>query len=119
MSETLEEVIERCQRALDEFAGGIGGPVKELFSQREDVTLANPFGPAVRGWEQVLDTLDYAASRFKDGKVTGFERVAEYASDDVVTILEVEQWEARVGENEEVTPWTLRVSSTFRREDGA
>jgi hypothetical protein len=33
-------------------------PVKELYSEAEDVTLANPFGPARRGRAAVLGALD-------------------------------------------------------------
>ena len=118
MPDPLDEVNERHQRALDEFARGNAEPVKDLFSHRDDVTLANPFGPAVRGWKQVSDALDFASARFSDGEASIFERIAEYASDDLVTILETEHWRARVGEDAEVSPWTLRVTSTFRREDG-
>jgi hypothetical protein len=41
----LDQVIEPYQRALGEFVKGNPEPAKELFSPREDVTLANPFGP--------------------------------------------------------------------------
>ena len=34
------------------------------------MTLANPFGHAVRGWADVGATLDYVSSRFSDGEVT-------------------------------------------------
>lgn len=33
--------------------------------------------------------------------------------------VEIERFEARVGESEAVTPVALRVTSIFRREDGA
>ena len=41
----LDELIERYQLGLDDFMKGNPEPVKELFSHKEDVTLANPFGP--------------------------------------------------------------------------
>lgn len=81
------------------------------------MTLANPFGPAVRGWKQVSEALEYASSRMRDGEVTGFESVAKYVTTDLATILEVERWNAKVGNREDVTPFGLRVTSTFRRED--
>jgi ketosteroid isomerase-like protein len=101
--------------AADEFSRGHPKPVKALFSQRDDVTLANPFGPAVRGLEQVSRALDYASSRFRDGKVS-FERIAIYASPDLATILELERWNTKVGGSEDLAPFDLRVTSTFRRE---
>lgn len=113
----LEQVIEQYHRAADEFARGDTEPVKALFTNREDVTLANPFGPPVRGWDQVSEALDYASSRFRDGQVTSFESVARYVAADLVSMLEVERWQAKVGERDDVTPFVLRVTSTFRRED--
>jgi basic membrane lipoprotein Med (substrate-binding protein (PBP1-ABC) superfamily) len=60
------------------FSRGEPDGVKALCSHSDDVTLANPFGPAVRGWEQVAARLDYASSRFSGGEVTQFERLAAY-----------------------------------------
>jgi ketosteroid isomerase-like protein len=113
----LQKVVEQYHRAADEFSRGNADPVKMLFSQRDDVTLANPFGPAVRGWGQVSGALDYASSRFRDGEVTAFENVATYEGSDLACILEIERWRSRVAERQEVAPFLLRVTSTFRRED--
>jgi ketosteroid isomerase-like protein len=77
----------------------------------------NPFGPAVRGWDQASQALEYASSRFRDGEVTAFEEVARYASADLVVIHEKEQWQAKVSGGEELSRFGLRVTSTFRRED--
>lgn len=71
-----EDVLEHYHGALDEFSRGDPKPVKAMYSHRDEVTLANPFGPAVRGRDQVAARLDYASSRFRDGQVTGHERVA-------------------------------------------
>ena len=113
----LEQVIERYHGAVDEFARGNPDRVKTLFSHRDDATLANPFGPPVRGWDQVSDALDYASSRFREGEVTSFESIARYVAADLASILEVEQWETRVGGRDEATPFVLRVTTTFRQED--
>jgi hypothetical protein len=43
--EDLDQVIERCQLALGAFVKGDPEPMKEMFSHREDVSLANPLGP--------------------------------------------------------------------------
>lgn len=114
----LKEVVEQYHSAADQFSRGDPEPVKMIFSHRDDVTLANPFGPAVRGWKQVSEALDFASSRFREGKVTSFESLAEYVAADLATILEIERWKARVGEREDLASFDLRVTSTFRREDG-
>jgi ketosteroid isomerase-like protein len=114
----LDEVIEWYHEALEKFSRGDPEPVKRQYSHRDDVLLANPFGPAVRGWDQASQALDYAASRFRDGAVTAFEEMARYGSADLVVIHEKEHWQARVGGGVELSRFGLRVTSTFRREDG-
>lgn len=87
-----------------------------LYSKADDVTLANPFGPARRGREAVMAALDYASSRMSDGQVVGCDELARYRSDDLATILEIEHWRARIGDRDSVEPFELRVTTTFRRE---
>jgi hypothetical protein len=62
----LDQVIEQCQKALDEFVKGNPKPMQEMFSHRDDVSLANPFGPPVRGWDEVARTMERAASNLKE-----------------------------------------------------
>jgi ketosteroid isomerase-like protein len=114
---SLEKLIDQYHQAVDDFSRSNPEPVKALFSHRDDVTLANPFGPAVRGWKQASDALEFASSRFRDGEVSDFDRIAEYESADLATILETERWRAKVGDREDVAPFDLRVTTTFRRED--
>ena len=53
VSEEFDRAIEESHRALDEIAKGDASSFFELFSRREDATLANPFGPPARGRSQV------------------------------------------------------------------
>jgi ketosteroid isomerase-like protein len=115
----LEGTVERYHVAADDFARGDPESVKALFSHADDVMLANPFGPAVCGWAGVSTALDYASSRFSDGAVTGVERLATYANGELAAIHETEHWRAKVGERDEPDTFDLRVTSTFRREDGS
>jgi hypothetical protein len=73
----LEQFIERYHRALDAFVQGDPEPVQQLFSRRDDVTLANPLGPAVRGWSQVAEATVRAASQVREGEPVVFEIVSE------------------------------------------
>jgi ketosteroid isomerase-like protein len=115
----IRQIIERYHSAADEFSRGNPQPVKMIYSHQKDVTLANPFGPAVSGWDQVSKALDYASSRFREGKVLRFDSMAEYISAELVTILEIEKWTAKVGAKEELKSFDLRVTSTFRHENGS
>ena len=116
-TEGLDAAVEKFHQAVREFAKGDPNPVKELFSHGEDVTLANPFGPAVRGWEQVSEALDFASSRFREGDVTSFETLAKYVTSDLAATYEVERWQAKVGERDDVASFDLRVTSVYRRDE--
>lgn len=116
---SLDDVIREYHDAAGDFARGSPGPIKALWSHSDDVTLANPFGPAVRGWTRVSDALDYASSRMSDGDVGGVQTLAMYVSSDLASILEVEPWRSRIGDREDVADFQLRVTTTFRLEDDA
>jgi hypothetical protein len=45
----VDQLIDRYQLALDGFMKGDPKPVQALYSHREDASLANPYGPPVRG----------------------------------------------------------------------
>ncbi len=50
----LDGTVQRYRQSLaHEFVNGNPEPFKALWSRHDDVVLANPFGPAVRGWEAV------------------------------------------------------------------
>lgn len=113
----LQQVVRHYHDSLDDFARGDPEPVRRLFSRRDDVTLANPFGPALRGWTRVTEALDFASSRFRDGTAKCAETIAAYVAPELATMLEIEEWRAKVSGAAEITPFTLRVTTTFRRED--
>ena len=113
----LDQVIEQYDMALDEFMRGNPEPVKEIFSHREDVTLANPFFPVGHGWEQVAERLERAASNFRDGEAS-FETVEKYVTPELAYLVRIERAKAKVGRSEELAPIALRVTSIFRPEDG-
>jgi ketosteroid isomerase-like protein len=114
----LESAIEQSHAALDAILKGDPSLYQALFSNSEDVTLGNPFGPYARGRQEVEATLAGAASHYRDGEVTGVELIANYASDDLACIVEVEHGRAKVGGGEELVAVAVRVTSLFRLERG-
>src|ERR671916_3519536 len=115
----VDEIIEQYQLALGEFVKGNPEPAQKLFSHREDVTLANPFGPPVRGWDEVAPTLERAASHYRDGEATGFENVAKNITPELAYTVEIERCQAKVEGRDDVTPIAVRVTTIFRPEEGA
>ena len=116
--EHVDELLEQYQLAQGEFLKGNPEPVKQLFSHREDVSLANPYGPPVRGWEQVAKTIEHASSLRSDGEFVGSEIVAKYVTPELAYVVQIERAEAKVGGREEITPYALRSTNIFRLEDG-
>ena len=115
----LDSAIEQSHAALGAILKGDPSVYQALYSDAEDVTLGNPFGPYVRGRQKVEATLAGAASNYRDGEVTGVELIANYVSDDLACIVEVERGRAKVGGSKEFVQVALRLTSVFRLEQGA
>jgi ketosteroid isomerase-like protein len=115
----FDEVVELYHQALDEIVKGSPDGYKRSYSHRDDVTLANPFGPPARGWDEVAKTLERAASHYRDGEATGFENVAKYITPELAYTVELERMQAKVEGRDDVTPIAARVTTIFRPEEGA
>ena len=114
----VDKLIEHYQLATAEFVKGNPDPYKELFSHREDVTLANPFFPPVRGWEQVAETLERSASLLRDGEFLGSEIISKYVTAELAYVVSLMWGRAKVGESEDITPIALRTTMILRPEEG-
>src|SRR5437870_5364646 len=114
----FDEAVEHYHRALGELVEGNPEPNKMVFSHREDVSLANPLGPAARGWEQVAATMERAASLLREGEIVAFENGAKYVTPELAYIVEVERNKAKIGGRQDIAPFDLRVTTIFRPEDG-
>ena len=79
-ADDFDEVLEQYHLALDAIMKGSAEGYKRVYSRRDDVTLANPFGPPARGWEEGAPTLERAASHYRDGEASGIENVARYTT---------------------------------------
>jgi hypothetical protein len=111
----LDEVLEQFHLAQGEFVKGNPEPAKKVCSHREDVTLNNPLSPPARGWEQVAETIERAASPFRDGEFVSAEIIAKYVTPELAYVVEIERGEAKIGGREEITPWALRATMIFRQ----
>jgi ketosteroid isomerase-like protein len=117
-ADDLDQVIEQYHLALDEIIKGSAQGYKRAYSHRDDVTLANPFGPPVRGWEEVAKTLERAASNYRDGEATGFENLAKYTTAELAYTVEIERCQAKVEGRDDITPIAVRLTTVFRPEGG-
>ena len=117
-ADDLDEVVKQYHLAAREFVNGNPEPYKMVFSHRDDVSVANPFGPVSYGWKQVAATMERAASLYRDGEFTAFENVVKYVTPELAFIVEVERFRVKIAGREEVSPVALRTTSILRPEDG-
>jgi ketosteroid isomerase-like protein len=89
-----------------------------MYSQRDDVSLGNPFGPFQRGWKDCADMLERSATVYSDGKAVAFDTVATHVTPDIACLVEVERYMTKIGTRTEVSAVTLRATTVFRPEDG-
>lgn len=113
----FDEVREQYHRALETYVLGDSEPVQRLWSTRDDVTLANPLGPPVRGWEAVREAGDRAASQIRDGEAFSVESISTYATTDLAYEVNIERSRVKVGGADTAVPVALRTTTIFRRED--
>src|SRR5919205_1540819 len=123
--ENVDQVLAQWHPASDEYLKGTPEPIQKMFSHREDVTLANPLGPAVRGigpvahgWDEVAKTAGHAASQARDGEVIEIEIVEKYVTAELAYVVQIERVKAKVGGSADITPFTLRATMIFRPEEG-
>jgi ketosteroid isomerase-like protein len=114
----VDELIESYHLGLSEFMQGDPEPLKRLWSHREDASLTNPQGSVARGWAEVTEAMDRAASTRRDGRFLGYETLAKIVTDELAYVVEVEHLEAKVHGGRKITPYTLRVTMIFSSEDG-
>lgn len=118
-ADDFDSIIELYHEALGAIINGDPGGYKALYSEGDDVSLANPMAFAVaRGRSEVFEKLEAAASKFGGGEVIGFERIAKCVTPELAYIVEVERFKAKVGRAEDLVTGALRVTSTFRPEHG-
>jgi ketosteroid isomerase-like protein len=118
-SDDFEGAIQEARAALEMIVKGDAEGYKALLSESEEVTLANPFGGIAHGRNEVVETLERAASNFRDGHATGFEKIEWLVTQDLAYTIEIERFIAKVGGSSDLSDIALRVSCVYRLEDGA
>lgn len=114
----LDRAIERSHQAAGAFATGDPAPLRSLYSQRDDATLANPFGPPARAFHDISETMDRAAANFREGEAVGFDRISEVTTSELAYVVEIERFRSKLGRADELTEFALRVTTVLRLEDG-
>lgn len=119
MNETekfLAATMPRLTEAEIAIHNGDAGQRIAMWSRDEPVTL---FGAAVTrtGWPEARRTFEWLGSLFSDCTSYEIEVVAAAASGDLAYLVAFEHTTASVN-GAPPEPYTLRVTTVFRREDG-
>jgi ketosteroid isomerase-like protein len=113
----LDELRDRYHHSVEALIKGDPEPQTTLWSRGDDVTLANPYGPPVKGWERVCQVAAVAASLLRDGEGLTFDRISSYETADLAYDVGIQRFQARLAGAEAMAPVALRVTTIFRRED--
>ena len=115
---TIESAIEASHEAGASMLMGDQSGYLALFSEAEDVTLGNPFGPFGIGRKSVEERLAIAASKYREGRVTSIEFISQYVSEGLACVAEVESGEAKIAGSDKMNKLSVRVTSVYRLEEG-
>jgi ketosteroid isomerase-like protein len=113
----LDDLRDRYHRSVEALIQGDPEPQMVLWSRRDDVTLANPYGPPAKGWERVCQVAAGAASLLREGEGLTFDRVSGYETADLAYDVGIQRFRAKVGGSVDMAPVALRVTTIFRREE--
>jgi ketosteroid isomerase-like protein len=115
--EFLASVLPRLLAADTALHNGDAVQRKDLWSTTDPVTL---FGAAMMttGWPEIEATFDRLATRFSDCTSFDIEVVAAEARGDLAYLVATEHTTASIG-GDPPAPYSLRVTTIFRREAGA
>jgi ketosteroid isomerase-like protein len=115
--EFLASVLPRHMAADTALHNGNAALRKALWSTADPVTL---FGAAMMttGWPEIEATFDWLGTQFSDCTSFDIEVIAAGVSGDLAYLVAFEHTTASIG-GKPPAPYTLRVTTIFRREAGA
>jgi ketosteroid isomerase-like protein len=118
MSDSSWEVaMAQLLTAQPDFMNGDATGLQRLYSHRDDVTVMGGFGGCERGWAEVGPRLAWAASHFHGGDYSQ-QDISVVVGGDVACLVCLERWVRKGADGRPRPLMELRVTQTFRLEDG-
>ena len=117
MTSDLNKLRDQYHQSVAAFIQGDPDVQKQLWSRRDDVTLANPLGPPAKGFDAVCQAADSAALQVSEGEGYTFDTITWVETADLAYEVGIEHSRAKLGGAAEKVPISLRVTTVFRRED--
>lgn len=111
------EALAQLAAVQRDFINGDAAGLKRLYSHRDDVTVFGGFGGFERGWAEVGPRLEWAASQFSGGAYSQ-EDLSATVGTEIACLVSLERWSLTNAHSRTDALLELRVTQTFRREDG-
>lgn len=114
----VEDAVTASHKALAAIINGDASPWFELYSEMDDISIGNPFGPFAVGRTAMVEAGSRAASHYTDGRIHGFDRIGTHISGELACVVEVERFEVRLDRAPALTSLSFRATSLYRLEAG-
>jgi hypothetical protein len=82
----FEHALERTAAGLEAMGRGDPAPYRACWAAIDDVTLFGAFGTIEHGYDDVMATLDWVASRFSDGALVPAYDLVHVGADTAHTV---------------------------------
>ena len=112
----VKQAVEGFYRALNAMFTGDLGPMTKVWSHKDDVTYMGPAGGFEVGWAAVLADWERQAAMKLGGQIRP-ENVRITVGQVIAVVHNYEKGE-NVGPKGKAIPFSIRVTSLFRKEDG-
>ena len=114
----FDEAVKQYNNAMSDFFKGNPEPINNIYSNCDEISLAQLSGGFILGRNQVTEAASHNSTKYREGAVTTFETLTKYATPELAYIVQVERTKGKMGGSNEVSSLALRVTSIFRLEDG-
>ena len=95
MTSDLNKLRDQYHQSVAAFIQGDPDVQKQLWSRRDDVTLANPLGPPAKGFDAVCQAADSAALQVSEGEGYTFDTITWVETADLAYEVGIEHSRAK------------------------
>jgi ketosteroid isomerase-like protein len=118
MAETFKAFMKRREAAATAYTKGDSSGVDALTSRSEPVTFFGPDGGSIKGAKAVLKSFDDGAAQFLP-ESEGELEILDMAGDEKIGYWTgIQHARVKMRGKDKVIPMALRITETFRHEDG-
>lgn len=116
----FEAALKQSDEAQAQWARGDTTAIKKMWAKTDDVTLFGGLGGFFRGWDQVGQRLDWAATQFSPPASgdTAWQRelISVHVCDAISVVTQIERFTARSGPAKDERRVEVRVTLILRND---